>query len=71
MAGGAVAENAEGARDAVFVASTTELEDAGTATVKGYDFNNGVDYHKLMGSMSTHGFQVPFFWPFLNLISRS
>jgi len=56
MAGGAVAENAEGARDAVFVKS--EEMEAGTATCRGYDFNNGVDYRKLMGKMSTHGFQA-------------
>jgi hypothetical protein len=35
-----------GARDAVFVVGSGEMP-AGSVTVEGYDFNQGVDYHKL------------------------
>ena len=30
----------------------------GSQTVRGYDFNNGVDYHKLFRSFSRTGFQA-------------
>ena len=30
----------------------------GSEKVKGYDFNEGVDYHKLFTSMATTGFQA-------------
>jgi len=54
--GGTVANNNEGARDAVFVESEEMPE--GTDTCGGYDFNNGLDYKAMFNSMLTHGFQV-------------
>jgi len=44
------------ARDAVFVQSQEMPE--GASIVKGYDFNNGVDYHALLASYATSGFQA-------------
>ena len=42
------------AKNSVFVQSTELKGD----TVKGYDFNQGVDYHKLFESYKTIGFQA-------------
>ena len=42
------------AKNSVFVQSTGLKGD----TVKGYDFNQGVDYHKLFESYKTIGFQA-------------
>ena len=56
--GGAVANDASGARDAVFVESEEMPE--GTETCGGYDFNQGLDYKAMFNSMLTHGFQVPY-----------
>ena len=41
---------------AVMVKSETMPE--GSKHVKGYDFNDGVDFDKLMASYATHGFQA-------------
>ena len=44
------------ATDAVLVKSENMPE--GSETVRGYDFNNGVDYHKLLKSYTRSGFQA-------------
>ena len=42
--------------DAVFASSEgVELK---TAVVKGYDFNNGIDYHAMFKAFATTGFQA-------------
>jgi len=46
----------EMATDAVLVRSTQVPADA--VQVKGYDFNEGVDYHKLLSSFHSTGFQA-------------
>ncbi|XP_014778173.1 deoxyhypusine synthase [Octopus bimaculoides] len=45
------------AKEAVLVTSEPLSSDK-YAEVKGYDFNNGVDYHKLLNSLATSGFQA-------------
>ncbi|KAA0185982.1 hypothetical protein HAZT_HAZT008883 [Hyalella azteca] len=47
------------ARDAVFMPSTTLP--AETPIVQGYDFNQGIDYHKLLASYHFSGFQATSF----------
>ncbi|XP_014246839.1 probable deoxyhypusine synthase isoform X2 [Cimex lectularius] len=47
------------AKKAVFVSSNSLPE--GTPIVKGYDFNQGVDYGKLLGSYFHNGFQSTYF----------
>lgn len=47
----------ENARSAVFMPSNcTSLE--GKSQVSGYDFNNGVNYNKILGTYLTTGFQA-------------
>ena len=43
-------------KDAVLASS--ELMPPGSSEVKGYDFSNGVDYHELLESYRTTGFQA-------------
>jgi deoxyhypusine synthase len=45
------------AADAVLVKSEAMPDDCGE-TVKGYDFNNGVNYHELLKSYGRSGFQA-------------
>ena len=44
------------ATDAVLLKSENMPE--GSETVRGYDFNNGVDYHQLLKSYTRSGFQA-------------
>ena len=44
------------ATDAVLVKSEAMPEDS--ETVRGYDFNNGIDYHELLKSYTRSGFQA-------------
>uniref|UniRef100_A0AC34QBM3 Deoxyhypusine synthase n=1 Tax=Panagrolaimus sp. JU765 TaxID=591449 RepID=A0AC34QBM3_9BILA len=50
------AEDLESAQDAVLVKS--EKMDDDTPKVRGYDFNEGIDYEKLLDSYLTTGFQA-------------
>ena len=42
----------------------------GSKHVKGYDFNDGVDFDKLMASYATHGFQASNLGKAINEIKR-
>ena len=53
---------------AVMVKSETMPE--GSKHVKGYDFNDGVDFDKLMASYATHGFQASNLGKAINEIKR-
>jgi hypothetical protein len=45
------------AQEAVFAIPEECKMPEGTPTIKGYDFNQGVDIHKLLDSFTTMGFQ--------------
>jgi len=51
-----MAEIPQVVKDAVLVSS--ELMPSGSSEVKGYDFSNGVNYHALLESYRTTGFQA-------------
>lgn len=55
-------------RDAVLMKSETLPE--GTPTVRGYDFNEGVDYHKLLQSYAKSGFQAQNFGKAVEEVNR-
>lgn len=56
----------ESARDAVLVPSE-DLVDYDFEEVKGYDFNNGIDYGKILEAYSTTGFQATHFGRAVNV----
>lgn len=56
------------AKEAVLVAST-ELP-AGTPTVSGYDWNNGIDYDRLFQSYINSGFQATNFGKAIDEINK-
>ena len=48
----------------------SETMPEGSKHVKGYDFNDGVDFDKLMASYATHGFQASNLGKAINEIKR-
>lgn len=56
------------ATEAVLVKSSPMPD--GAPTVKGYDFNEGIDYHKLMTSYRRSGFQATNFGRAVEEINR-
>lgn len=55
-----VEQNLDDARGVV-LAPSEELSDHTLTEVKGYDFNNGVDYKKLLETYAATGFQATHF----------
>jgi deoxyhypusine synthase len=55
---------------AAAVMATNEEMPEGSATCSGYDFNQGVDFSKLMASYATHGFQASNMGLAINEINR-
>lgn len=56
------------ATEAVLIASTKVPDD--TPVVIGYDWNNGIDYHKLFSSYQNSGFQATNFGKAVNEINK-
>lgn len=61
-------EDARIATDAVFVES--EAMERGVPEVKGYDFNEGLDYSRLFEAMKTTGFQASHFGRAVEIINQ-
>lgn len=53
-------QNLESAKEAVLLPSE-ELSDHDFTEVKGYDFNNGIDYGKILETYLATGFQATHF----------
>lgn len=61
-------ESRDISKEAVLVQSESMPE--GTPVVQGYDFNNGIDYHKLFQSYKYSGFQATSFGCAVEEINR-
>jgi len=59
-------DNARG----VVLAPSEELADHGMTEVRGYDFNNGVDYNKILETYLATGFQATHFGKAVEIINK-